>query len=129
MRVLEFTRHNYLTVRTYVTLCISPKMAWHVLSIYNSLNYKYIKLHTIIHKSSIIPLIILLGLLNFLLYFIQGLTLMKTNPINQQYHPLALMETLWCNIEVISLILPLWPSLPLEPCIYALSPSIYLCIW
>jgi hypothetical protein len=35
-----------------------------------------------------------LGLPNFLPDLLQGLTSMKTNPINQQYPPLALMATL-----------------------------------
>ena len=60
--------------------------------------------------------------------FLQGLTSMTIN-LNQQYPPLALMETLWCNIEIISLMLPLEPCLcplhlinllPLEPCLYPL---------
>ena len=45
--------------------------------------------------------------------FLQGLTSMTTN-LNQQSPPLALMTTLWCNIEIISLMLPL------EPCLYPL---------
>ena len=50
---------------------------------------------------------------------------MKTN-LNQQSPPLALMATLWCNTEIISLMFPLEPCLcplhlinllPLEPCL------------
>ena len=119
--------HNFLTVRSYVTFHIQMKMTWHVLSIWNSLTYKYLKTHTIIHQTNLVPLPKPLCYRNSLPEFLRRLTSMTTNPFNQQYHPLALMETLWCNtevmscnIEVISLMLPMWPSLPLEPCLYVL---------
>ena len=57
--------------------------------------------------------------------FLQGLTSMTTN-LNQQSPPLALMETFWCNTEIISVMLPLKPCLcplhlinliHLEPCL------------
>jgi hypothetical protein len=56
---------------------------------------------------------------------LQGLTSMTTN-LNQQSPPLALMATLRCNTEIISLMLPLKPCLcplhminliHLEPCL------------
>jgi hypothetical protein len=56
---------------------------------------------------------------------------MTTNLINQQSPPLELMKTLCCNTEVISLMLPLWPSLPLESSLSVLSKHLTfsLCIW
>jgi hypothetical protein len=75
-----------------------------------------------------------------LLVFLQGLTSMTTN-LNQQSPPLALMATLRCNTEIISLMLPLEPCLCplhminlllLEPCLYPLhlinlSPFVINC--
>jgi hypothetical protein len=50
-------------------------------------------MHTIIHQTNLGPLPKPLCW-NSLLDFLQGLTSMTTNPINQQYPPLELMETL-----------------------------------
>ena len=37
--------------------------------------------------------------------------------------------SIWCNAENTFLMLPLWPSLPLELCLYALSSDIGLFSW
>ena len=99
--------HNSLTVRSYVMFHIPPEMAWQVLSIQNILTFQYIKTHTIINQTNLVPLPKPFCYRNSLPDFLQGLTSMETNPNNQQYFPLALMETLWWNNEVISLMLPL----------------------
>ena len=114
--------HNSLTVRSYVMFPIPPKMECHVIPIYNTLTFKYIKNNTIIHQTRLGPLTKPLCYRNLLPDFLQGLTSMTNNTNNQQYPPLALMETLWCNTEVMSLILPLYLYLYLYLCIY-------LCIW
>jgi hypothetical protein len=63
---------------------IPLEMAWHVLSIYNSITCKYIKTHTIIHQTNLGPLPKPLCYRNLLSKFLQGLTSMKTNPINKK---------------------------------------------
>ena len=75
--------HNSLTVRSYLMFHIPPEMEWHVLSIYNSLTLKYIKTNIIIHQTNLGPSPKPLCYQNSLPDFLQGLTSMTTNPINQ----------------------------------------------
>jgi len=66
--------HNSLTVRSYVTFHITPEMSWHVLPIYNSITFKYIKTHNIIHQTNLGPLPKPLCYQNSLPDFLEGLT-------------------------------------------------------
>jgi hypothetical protein len=66
--------HKSLTVRSYVTFHIPLEMESHVLSLYNSITFKYIKTHTIIHQTNLGPLPKPLCYQNSLLDFLQGLT-------------------------------------------------------
>jgi hypothetical protein len=75
--------HNSLTVRSYVTFHIPPKMERHVISIQNSLTFKYIKTHTTIHQTNVGPLPKPLCYWNSQPDFLQGLKTMKTNLNNQ----------------------------------------------
>ena len=85
--------HNSLTVRSYVAFHIPTEMAWHVLSIENNITFKYIKTHTIIHQTNLVPLPKPLCYQNFLRDFLQGLTSMTANPNNKHFMGLQIHQS------------------------------------